>query len=57
MNYRWTGQMHHTRLQAQRSTGSMERPVHHRIRARMDDSPINHSLRRESIKNATLLAQ
>ena len=24
-NYRWTGQMHHTRLQAQRPAGSMER--------------------------------
>ena len=51
MNYRWTGQMHHTRLQAQRPAGSMERPVHHRVCPRMDDSSIYHSLRRESIKN------
>ena len=51
-NYRWTGQMHHTRLQAQRPAGSMERPVHHRVCPRMDDSShIYHSLRRESIKN------
>ena len=34
----WTGQMHHTRLQAQRPAGSMERPVHHRVCPRMDDS-------------------
>ena len=43
--------MHHTRLQAQSLAGSMERPVHHRICPRMDDSSIYHSLRRESIKN------
>ena len=57
MNYRWTGQMHHTRLQAQRSTGSMERPVHHRIRARMDDSPYTTACAGKASKTPTLLAQ
>ena len=43
--------MHHTGLQAQRPPCCMECPIRCRIRPCMDDPPMYHSLRRESVKS------
>ena len=45
--------MHHAQSQAAEFAGHLERAVYHSFRAGMDDPPVYHSLRRESIKTAS----